>query len=341
MTIRVGINGYGTIGRRVADAVRLQSDMKLVGVTKVKPDYRARMAVDKGIPIYLPDQQYTEAFAKAKVPHSGMLTDLLGQVDVLVDATPELGADYKAIYEKAGVKAIFQGGEEHELTGFSFVAQCNYDAARGRKMIRVVSCNTTGLCRALHALDFNLGVVKARAVLARRAADPDEISKGPIDAIVPDPITVPSHHGPDVQTVLSSLNITTMAIKVPETHMHLHSLMITMKAGVTKEAVVAAFEREPRIMLVDGKSGFKSTAQVIDWAREKGRSRNDVYEAVVWRDSVGVVGDEVYLFLGVHQEAIVTPEDVDAIRAIASDVPRQESMRLTDQSLGIRTPAGA
>ena len=47
-------------------------------------------------------------------------------------------------------------------------------------------------------------------------------------------------------------------------------------------------------MLVDGKSGFKSTAQVIDWARERGRPRNDVYEAVVWRDSVTVVDDEVY-----------------------------------------------
>ena len=341
VTIRVGTNGYGTIGRRVADTVRLQGDMKLVGVTKVKPDYRARMAVDKGIPIYLPDQQYAEAFARAKVPYAGMLSDLLGQVDVLVDATPELGETYKPVYEKAGVKAIFQGGEEHELTGFSFVAQCNFEAARGRKMVRVVSCNTTGLCRALHALDSNFGIAKARAVLARRAADPDEISKGPIDAIVPDPISVPSHHGPDVQSVMPDLNITTMAIKVPETHMHLHSLMLTMKAPVTKEAVVSAFEREPRIMLVDGKSGFKSTAQVIDWGREKGRPRNDVYEAVVWRDSIGVVGDEVYLFLGVHQEAIVTPEDIDAIRAIASDVPRQESMRLTDQSLGIRAPASA
>ena len=339
--IRVGINGYGTIGRRVADTVRMQTDMELVGVTKVKADYRARMAVEKGIPVYLPEQQYIDGYAKAKIPYAGMLSDLLPKVDVLVDATPELGADYKPIYEKAGVKTIFQGGEEHELTGLSFVAQCNYEAARGKPMVRVVSCNTTGLCRALHALDASLGIKKARAVLARRAADPDEISKGPIDAIVPDPISVPSHHGPDVQSVLANLDITTMAIKVPETHMHLHSLMLTMKQPVAREAAIAALERAPRIMLVDGKAGFKSTAQIIDWAREKGRSRNDVYEAVVWRDSVGVVGDEVYLFLGVHQEAIVVPEDIDAIRAVASDVPREESMRATDASLGIRHPEGA
>jgi glyceraldehyde-3-phosphate dehydrogenase (NAD(P)) len=338
MTIRVAINGYGTIGRRVADAVLLQKDMKLIGATKTRPDYRARMAVEKGIALYLPDQEFAEKFDKAKLPYEGILTDLLGQVDVIIDATPEMGAEYKPTYGKAGVKVIFQGGEEHELAGFSFVAQCNYEAAVGKKVVRVVSCNTTALCRVLHALDTNFEVTKARAVLARRAADPDEIGKGPIDAIVPDPITLPSHHGPDVQSVMEGLKITTMAIKVPTTHMHLHSLMVTMKKPVKDADVIAALEREPRIMLVDGGSGFKSTAQIIDWGREKGRPRNDVFEAVVWRDSVKVIDDEVYFFVAVHQEGIVTPENIDAIRAVSGGVSKGESMKITDASLGIRHP---
>ncbi len=220
--------------------------MTLVGVTKTRADYRARLAIEKGIEIYLPNEESIESFAKAKVAHSGTLADLLGKVDVIVDATPELGAEYKPLYEKAGVKAVFQGGEEHELTGVSFVAQCDYDSAKGKRGVRVVSCNTTAICRTLHALDTNFGVSKARVVLARRAADPDEVSKGPIDAIVPDPITVPSHHGPDVVSVMNGLNITTMAIKVPVTHMHLHSVMVTLKSNATKESVVAAFEKEPR-----------------------------------------------------------------------------------------------
>jgi glyceraldehyde-3-phosphate dehydrogenase (NAD(P)) len=333
--IRVGINGYGTIGRRVADAVGLQEDMELVGVTKAKPDYRATMAIEKGIPVYVANSEHAAAFDKAKVPYAGSLGDLLKQVDVVIDGTPELGAEYKPVYEMSGVKAVFQGGEEHELTGSSFVAQCNYDSVRGLKMTRVVSCNTTALCRTLHALDSRFGIARARVVLVRRAADPDEVSKGPIDAIVPDPITLPSHHGPDVQSVLSDINITTMAVKVPVTHMHLHTLMVTLKRNPTKEEAVEALREEPRIMLVDGKSGFKSTAQIIDWGREKGRPRNDVYEAVVWKDSVSVIGDEVFMFLGVHQEAIVTPENVDAVRALASDVSAADSMALTDRSMGI------
>ncbi|RLF70403.1 MAG: glyceraldehyde-3-phosphate dehydrogenase, partial [Thermoplasmata archaeon] len=37
MKVKVGINGYGTIGKRVADAVAAQSDMEIVGVTKTRP----------------------------------------------------------------------------------------------------------------------------------------------------------------------------------------------------------------------------------------------------------------------------------------------------------------
>jgi glyceraldehyde-3-phosphate dehydrogenase (NAD(P)) len=33
--IRVAINGYGVIGKRVADAVSLQDDMELVGVCEL------------------------------------------------------------------------------------------------------------------------------------------------------------------------------------------------------------------------------------------------------------------------------------------------------------------
>ena len=329
----------GTIGGRVADAVTKQKDMTLVGATKFTPDYRAKLAIEKGISLYLADEKLAPNFDKAKIPYQGTLADLLKKVDVIVDATGEdVASGNKELYEKAGVTAIFEGGEEHELTGFSFVAQCNYDGAKGRKLMRVVSCNTTGLCRTLHALQTNFGVKKARAVLARRAADPQEVSKGPIDAVVPDPITVPSHHGPDVQTVLQGLDITTMAIKVPTTHMHLHSLIITLSKSVSRDDVIAALDREPRLMLVEGKSGFKSTAHVIDWARWKGRPRNDVYEAAIWKESVTVVDDnELYLFLGVQQESIVVPENVDAIRALAAPDARAEaSIALTDRSLGLR-----
>jgi glyceraldehyde-3-phosphate dehydrogenase (NAD(P)) len=335
--IKVGVNGYGTIGGRVADAVSKQSDMELVGVTKYTPDYRAQIAIEKGMQIYLASADGASKFEKAKIPTHGTLQDLIKKVDVMIEATgEEVASGYKDIYDKAGVRAIFEGGEEHELTGFSFNANCDYDGAKGRRFVRVVSCNTTGLCRTLHALKTNFGVKKARAVLARRAADPQEVGKGPIDAVVPDPITLPSHHGPDVMTVLPDINITTMAIKIPTTHMHLHSLIVTLDKKTTAEDVVAALQRENRVMVVEGKMGFKSTSHVIDWARWKGRPKNDVYEAVVWKESVTIVDDtDVYMFLGVQQESIVVPENVDAIRAMMGTASQEESVRMTNSTLGI------
>jgi glyceraldehyde-3-phosphate dehydrogenase (NAD(P)) len=50
--IRVAVNGYGVIGKRVADAVRLQPDMELVGVSDVVSDYRVKAAMILGLPIY-------------------------------------------------------------------------------------------------------------------------------------------------------------------------------------------------------------------------------------------------------------------------------------------------
>jgi len=334
--IRVGINGYGTIGRRVADAVRKQKDMQLIGVSAAHPHYKYGVAREKGIDLYAVDMKSLEAFNAAGYSLKGTLHDLLQRVDIIVDGAPDdMGPTNKVIYQQANVKAIFQGGEEHELTGTSFVAQCNYEQAARKDMIRVVSCNTTGLCRTLYAVDGAIGIARARAVLARRATDPDDVKKGPIDAVVLDPTTLPSHHGPDVQTVLPKIPIVTMAFKVPTTHMHLHSLILTLKNRATKEDVVKALQGAPRLNLVDGKSGFKSTANIMDWARERGRDRNDTYEAIVWKDSVTVVEDEVYMFLGVHQEAIVVPENIDAIRALAGGYSREQSMKLTDESLGI------
>ena len=87
--IKVGVNGYGTIGGRVADAVTKQKDMELVGVTKFTPDYRAKLAIDKGIQIYVPDAEGAAKFAKAKIPTQGTLQELMKKVDVMVEATDE------------------------------------------------------------------------------------------------------------------------------------------------------------------------------------------------------------------------------------------------------------
>src|SRR5579875_495099 len=113
MTVRVAVSGYGTIGKRVADAVSRQRDMKLVGVAKTRPNFEAGAAAEKGYPIYVAGEGKVEDFQSAGIPVAGRLPDLLAQCDVVVDCAPEkVGAQNKALYEQHKVAAIFQGGEK-------------------------------------------------------------------------------------------------------------------------------------------------------------------------------------------------------------------------------------
>src|SRR5438445_769176 len=175
-----------------------------------------------------------------------------------------------------------------------------------------------------------------RAVMVRRATDPGDSKKGPINAIEPE-LEMPSHHGPDVQSVLPKLNIHTIAVKVPTTIMHLHAVAVDLKKAATAEAVLDVWKRFPRVAFVSGGDGVKSTAQIMEMARDLSRNRADLYEIAVWRDGVHVVdGKRLFYFQAVHQDSDVVPETVDAIRALL-EIQRdgRKSMEKTDDSLGI------
>lgn len=335
MKVKVAINGYGTIGKRVADAVSRQNDMEVIGVTKTKPDFEAKMAVKKGYKLYCAIPENLKLFESVGIEVEGTVEELIEKADIVVDCSPgKVGAQNKPMYEKHGVKAIFQGGEKKDVAEVSFNALANYEKAMGKNYVRVVSCNTTGLVRVLYLLDTNFGVEKVRAVMIRRVVDPKEDKKGLMNGIMPDPIKLPSHHGPDVQTVLPHIDITTVAFKVPTTLMHVHSLNVELKDKVSADDVIDVFEKEPRIILVSSDDGFTSTAKIIEWAREL-RLRYDLFENVIWEDSIAVVGKELYFTQAIHQEAIVVPENIDAIRAMLEMAGKEESIKKTNESLEI------
>ncbi len=337
MRAKVAINGYGTIGKRVADAVAAQDDMEIVGVVKTKPSFEARIAEEKGYELYTTARENIELFKKSKMDVSGTLEELLEKADVVVDATPgDFGEEYKKLYEKHNINAIWQGGEEHELTGFSFNSEANYSEAIGRDFARVVSCNTTGLVRVLYALDTAFGVKKARVTLIRRAADPNDIKTGPINALIPDPIKLPSHHGPDVNSILPDIDITTMAVKSSTTLMHLHALNIELKETASEDEIIKVFGGRPRIRLVSSKDRIKSTAEAMEFAKDMGRPRGDMWENVVWKDSISFHKGELYFFQAIHQESDVVPENVDAIRALLElEMDGMKSIKKTNRALGI------
>jgi len=336
--VRVAVNGYGTIGKRVADAIALQDDMLLVGVSKTRPNYEALTAAGKGYKLYVPEGS-EEEFERKGIQVSGTIEEMISKSDIVVDATPGgVGAKYKPLYVKHGVKAVFQGGEKPSVAEASFNSLCNYAEALGKSSLRVVSCNTTGLLRLICVLNREIGVRSVRAVIARRAADPKEVGKGPVNAIILNPPRIPSHHGVDVKTVLPWLDIATAAVVVPTTLMHVHTVIARLKRNTSVSEIIGILEQAPRIILVDsGKTGVRSTAELAEMARDQGRPRGDIPELIVWADSIRVDGDEAMLFQAVHQESIVVPENIDAIRAAASLASNPwESISKTDSTLGLK-----
>jgi glyceraldehyde-3-phosphate dehydrogenase (NAD(P)) len=334
--IRVGVNGYGTIGKRVADAVAAQPDMELVGVTKASPDYGIEAAARRGYDLYAAVDDRVDAFGSAGVDLAGTLGDLLDAVDVVVDCAPSgVGERNAPAYEAHDTPAVFQGGEDAGVAEASFNARGRFEAARGADAVRVVSCNTTALSRLLAPLDETYGVEKARVTLVRRGGDPSETDRGPINDIVPDPAAVPSHHGPDVNEILPDVTVDTAALRAPVTGMHTHSVNVTLETDPDPVAVRDLLAGENRIFLVPEGAGIDGAGALKEYAADAGRSRGDLWENCVWEESISVTGRDLYLFQNVHQEADVVPENVDAIRAMTTDVDAAESVARTNETLGV------
>lgn len=336
--IRVGVNGYGVIGKRVADAIRLQPDMTLVGVSDVASDYRVKVATLLGLDIFSSLPEEVVKMERAGIRVEGLLDDLLAMVDVIVDCTPKgIGEMNLVRYQAAGLKAIFQGGEKHGLTNHSFVAQANYETALGIQATRVVSCNTTSTVRTLHALKQADLLKNAHGVLVRRATDPWESDRGGImNTVVPEP-KIPSHQGPDAKTVVPDLDVVTIAAKAAHTQSHNHYWIVKLSRPADREEVVDAFRSAPRIAFIRMADGIVALNSTTELMKDIGRPRGDMWEVALWEDVLTVNGEELYYTYQVFNEAIVIPENIDAIRALTCLVEKgQDSIRITDQSLGIK-----
>jgi glyceraldehyde-3-phosphate dehydrogenase (NAD(P)) len=343
MKVKVAVNGYGTIGKRVADAIASQPDMALVGVAKTRPSFEARVATERGYPLYVGGKGTKAEFVAAGLPVAGMVDEMIAASDVVVDCSPEkVGRENAKTYASGGVRAVFQGGEKADVAEVSFNSLANFERARDRRTVRVVSCNSTALARAASVIAPHWGVERWEATIVRRAADPGETGRGPINGIMPN-FDLPSHHGPDVQTIFPSLSIATTAVVVPTTLMHVHVNHVRLSRPPPDAArVLDRFRITPRFHIFAPWEHVDGTPQVMEFARDRPTrpiGRPDMMENVLWDAGVRVDGADLYFFQAIHQESIVVPENIDAIRAmfgLAEDGPT--SVAMTDKALGIPHP---
>jgi len=335
--IKVGVAGYGVIGQRLADGVALQEDMELVGVADVVPSLAIRALKEKGMPydLYNGIPANNKLFEDIGIKVSGTLEDLVQKVDVMLDSTSAgIGAQNKELYKKLGKKAIFQGGEKDSVADVFFHGYANYEKGLGKQFLKLTSCNTTGLIRAIDCLDRTVGVEKVAITIIRRVADPGDYHRGLTNALQID--KAPSHQALDLMTIMPHIDATGILIHTPVTHGHIITVVAKTKKKIDKEETIKIFSQHDRIRMVKIADGFLGNASLFRYARDLGNPRGDMYEIAVWEEAIVNSGDEIMFAINIPQESVTIPESIDAVRAcMAMQTDRLEAVGMTNKYLGM------
>ncbi len=335
--VKVGVVGYGTVGQRLADGVVLQKDMELIGVADIEPTLAILALKEKGMPynLYLAVPENKSKFDKYGIPISGSLEDLVKKVDIILDATSAgVGEKNKVLYQKYNKKAIFQGGEKTSVADVFFHGYANYEKGIGKQFLKLTSCNTTGVIRSVDCLDRGVGISNVIMTIIRRIADPGDYHRGLTNALRVDP--VPSHQATDLMLVMPHIKATGILVHTPVTHGHIITIIATPKRKTSKEEVLELFKAHPRIRVVRIADGFLGNASLFKYARDLGNLRGDMYEIAVFEETVEVFEDQIVYAINVPQEAVVTPENIDGIRAaMQMQTDRLEAVGLTNRYLKI------
>lgn len=314
--IKVGVVGYGTIGQRLADGVAAQGDMELVGIADVSVTLSIRALYEQGMPyaLYLADDARKQDFIDNNIPIRENFDDLLTNVDIVLDSSPGgIGKENKKLYEKYGVHAIFQGGESNEVADVFFHGYANYEQGVGKRYLKLTSCNTTGLIRAVDCLDKAYGINRVALTIIRRVADPGDYHRGLTNALELE--KAPSHQALDLMTIMPHIDATGILVHTPVTHGHMITVLASSHQKLTKDMVIDAFSRHPRIRIVSKAQGFLGNASFFKYARDLGNKRGDMYEIGVWSDSIVESGNDIMFAINIPQESVTIPETIDAIRA--------------------------
>jgi glyceraldehyde-3-phosphate dehydrogenase (NAD(P)) len=313
--------------------------MELVGVADVAPTLSVRALKDRGMPfdLYCAAPGREKDLIAAGIPVSGSFDDLLDKVDIVLDATSAgIGAKNKELYTKKKKKAVFQGGEKNEIVDVFFHGYANYEKGLGKDFLKLTSCNTTGLIRAIDCLDRAVGMEKVAITIIRRVADPGDTHRGLTNVLKIDP--VPSHQAVDLMTIMPHVPCTGTLVHTPVTHGHIITIVATPKKSISVKDAIDLFRAHPRMMVVRIDQGFNSNAAFFRYARDRGNLRGDMYEIGVWEETVALSGKDVILSINIPQEAVVIPETIDAVRAaMKMQTDRLEAVGLTNRYLGMES----
>jgi len=329
---KVFVNGYGSIGSRIAKFIKDDPDIQIIGVGKYSPDKKVQSAIDNGFSVYVPKNKIDD-FKEYEI--TGSIESALDDCDLVIDASPS-GHGYlnkKNIYEPKDIMAIYQGGEtvfgDNAVSDLLFNSRANYADAFGKKHVMQGSCNVTGMGRILNPLreKYSERLERFDVTLVRRWADLEQTDKEIIDTIEMDE---KPHHGDDVKSYFGKdAPLFVRAIKIPTRQMHLHIMDIRFKNNApTPNEIHQLFKDEYGVSIL---WTAKGTKDVRDFAKNSKFNFKDTNMIHIHANMTLSIGDTVQLFYSDDQTGIVIPENHMLLQAMLFQRKYTDAFMQTDQ----------
>jgi glyceraldehyde 3-phosphate dehydrogenase len=261
MTIKVGINGFGRIGRFVFRASCERDDIEVVGINDlIDVDYMAYMLkydsthgrfngtveVDNGNLIV---NGKTVRVTAERDPAALAWGDL--DVDVVAEATGIFLTDETARkHIEAGAKKVVLTGPSKDATPM-FVMGVNQDTYAGQDIVSNASCTTNCLAPVAKVLNDNWGIESGLMTTVHATTATQKTVDGPSakdwrGGRGASQNIIPSSTGAAkaVGVVLPELNgkLTGMAFRVPTANVSVVDLTVNLEKAATYEEICAAMK---------------------------------------------------------------------------------------------------
>ncbi|MCX7945920.1 MAG: type I glyceraldehyde-3-phosphate dehydrogenase [Hydrogenophilus sp.] len=264
MTIRIGINGFGRIGRMVVRAIVKEaefSDLEVVAVNDLlDPNYLGYMltydSVHGRIPAKVEVKESTlwvngrPIRVTAKKDPAELAWGDVG-VDVVVESTGIfLTAESCQKHLAAGAKKVVQSAPAKDDTPM-FVYGVNHTAYAGQAIVSAASCTTNCLAPVAKVLHDRFGIVRGLMSTVHAATATQKTVDGPsakdwrggrgiLENIIPSSTGAAKAVG----KVIPALNkkLTGMAFRVPTSDVSVVDLTVQLATETTYEAICAAMK---------------------------------------------------------------------------------------------------
>ncbi|MGI0072343.1 MAG: type II glyceraldehyde-3-phosphate dehydrogenase [Nitrosotalea sp.] len=329
---RVFVNGYGSIGSRIAQFIADDHDIEVVGIGKYSPDEKVKDALSRGFKVYVPKNKL-DSFKNFKI--AGTIEDIVQKCDLVIDASPG-GVGHmnkKTLYEPKNTRVIFQGGEkitgDKAVAALIFNSRVNYEKAFDKQFVMQGSCNVTGMGRILQPLKEKYGnkIKRFDAVLLRRWADLEDLKTEVKDSIE---WTRKPHHDEDVKSYMGiDTPLFIRVFKVPTRQMHVHLMDIRFNGPAPSASEITdIYKNEYGVATL---YGVRGTKDIRDFAESIKFNFKDTNMIHIHADVTEVQDDVVKITYSDDQTGIVVPENHLLMQAMLFKRKREDAFRHTEE----------